>query len=118
MNILNLIISFGLPTAMTGFFFWLLERRIDKKEKEEQKREEERLKKEEEQEKSRENYQLYLIKSVGAAIALGEATAKAVGRIPDAKCNGDMHAALEYATKVKHEEKDFLTKQSVEALQN
>mgnify|MGYP000727273512 CR=1 FL=1 len=27
------------------------------------------------------------------SLALGEATAKAVQRIPDAKCNGDMHAA-------------------------
>ena len=42
-----------------------------------------------------------------SAIALAEATAKAVQRIPDAKCNGDMHAALEYAQKVKHEQKDF-----------
>lgn len=55
----------------------------------------------------------YLIKSVGAAIALGEATARAVQRIPDAKCNGDMHAALEYAEKVKHEQKDFVNEQFV-----
>lgn len=38
-----------------------------------------------------------------AALALGEATSRAVQRIPDAHCNGDMHAALEYAQKVKHE---------------
>ena len=39
-----------------------------------------------------------------------------VQRIPDAHCNGDMHAALEYATSVKHKQKDFLTKQGVDAL--
>ena len=53
---------------------------------------------------------------MGAAIALGEATAQAVQRIPDAHCNGDMHAALEYARKVKHEHKEFMTEQSVQAL--
>lgn len=56
------------------------------------------------------------MQGVNAAIALGEATAKAVQRIPDAHCNGDMHAALEYAAKVKHEQKDFLTQQGVESL--
>ena len=37
-------------------------------------------------------------------------------RIPDAHCNGDMHAALDYAAKVKHEQKDFLTKQGIESI--
>nr|DAL85276.1 MAG TPA: hypothetical protein [Caudoviricetes sp.] len=57
-----------------------------------------------------------VIKGVGAAIALGEATAKAVQRIPDARCNGDMEGALEYAKRVKHEQKDFLTEQASENL--
>ena len=57
-----------------------------------------------------------MIKGTSAAIALGEATARAVQRIPDAHCNGDMHAALEYATRVKHEQKDFLTKQGIQAI--
>lgn len=51
-----------------------------------------------------------------AAIALGEATAKAVQRIPDANCNGDMHDALNYAANIKHKQKDFLTKQGIHAL--
>ena len=51
-----------------------------------------------------------------AAIALAEATAKAVQRIPDAKCNGDMHAALDYAAKIKHAQKDFLTSQGIHAI--
>ena len=37
-------------------------------------------------------------------------------RIPDAHCNGDMKAALEYARKIKHEQKDFLTEQGIQAL--
>ena len=34
----------------------------------------------------------------------------------DAHCNGDMHAALEYARQIKHEQKDFLTQQGIEAI--
>ena len=60
---------------------------------------------------------------MNAAIALGEATAKAVQRIPDAHCNGVRpldelreSEALHYASEVKHSQKDFLMKQSVEHL--
>ena len=97
--------AFGIPTAFTGFCVWRLERKIAKREK-----------LEEEREKAREQNELFLIKGTSAAIALDEATARAVQRIPDAHCNGDMHAALEYATTVKHEQKDFLTKQGIHAL--
>ena len=48
--------------------------------------------------------------------AVREATAKAVQRIPDAHCNGDMHDALNYAANIKHKQKDFLTKQGIHAL--
>lgn len=54
-----------------------------------------------------------MMKSIDAAIALGEATARAVQRIPDAHCNGDMRAALNYAQKVKHDRKDFLNEQAL-----
>lgn len=60
--------------------------------------------------------EITLIEGMNAAIALGEATARAVQRIPDAKCNGDMSAALEYATTIKHKHKQFITEQSVNAL--
>ena len=64
----------------------------------------------------KEQQELYLVKGINASIALGEATAKAVARIPDAHCNGDMHAALEYAQKIKHEQKDFLNEQAIHAI--
>ena len=34
----------------------------------------------------------------------------------DAHCNGDMHAALDYAAKIKHAQKDFLTSQGIHAI--
>ena len=67
-------------------------------------------------ERARKELDMALIKGVNAAIALGEATAKAVQRIPDAHCNGDMSDALHYAAQVKHSQKDFLTKQGIEHL--
>lgn len=63
-----------------------------------------------------EQMMLKLIESNWAAIALGEATAKAVQRIPDAHCNGDMHTALEYAGKIKHSQKEFLAAQGIHAI--
>ena len=83
---------------------------------EQEQKDNERELREQKREEARREQELILIKSTGAAIALGEATAKAVQRIPDTHCNGDMHAALEYATKVKHEQRDFLANQVVTAL--
>ena len=70
----------------------------------------------EKKELARQQNEIIVIEGVNAAIALGEATAKAVQRIPDANCNGDMHAALEYAEHIKHKHKNFMTEQGVEAL--
>jgi hypothetical protein len=110
------IILAVLPSAITAFCFWLIEHRIQKAAEKREKGEAERCKKQEEREKLREKNELLLVQSVGAAIALGEATARAVQRIPDAHCNGDMHAALEYAAQVKHEQKEFLTAQGIGSL--
>lgn len=105
----NFLIAFvaamGIPSAIMGFIVWKLERRITKQEKTAEDREE-----------AREAMLLLVIQSSSAAIALGEATARAVQRIPDAHCNGDMHSALDYVAKVKHEQKDFLSKQGIHAL--
>lgn len=102
MTALEILVLFGVPTAATGFFFWRLRKHIDQKDKER-----------EEKEHNRELLMLNMMKGVNGSLALGEATAKAVQRIPDAHCNGDMHQALEYATQTKHELKDFLTQQGI-----
>lgn len=101
----EIIMAMGIPSAITGLCFWLLERRMEKREREREKKE-----------TVREKQEFLMVKGIGAAIALGEATAEAVARIPDAHCNGDMHSALAYARQVKHEQKDFLTQQGIEAI--
>lgn len=114
MDIETLLIAMSIPSAVTGFCFWLIEHRINQREREEEKKREQHQQDMDQKERLREESQFLILQSVNAAIALGEATAKAVQRIPDAHCNGDMHAALEYATKVKHEQKEFLTKQGIQ----
>lgn len=54
-----------------------------------------------------------MIKSVMAAIALGEAAATA---LKNGHANGETEAALEYARKIKHEQKDFLTEQGIKGI--
>ena len=101
----SLLLAFGIP----AFFLRRFEKKMDA-------REAEREKKAEEREKNREEMNRLQVKTTMAAIALGEATARAVQRIPDAHCNGDMHAALDYVRTEKHEEKDFLTGLGIHAL--
>lgn len=109
LNVGSLVLAFiaamGIPSAITGILVKRMEKRIAK-------RDEAR----EAKDKAQEQLLLLIVQSNGAAIALGEATARAVQRIPDAHCNGDMREALDYATKIKHDQKDFLAKQGIHAL--
>lgn len=102
MDMTTIVVAASIPSAFTGFCFWLIEQNLKKRQKQL-----------DEREQIREKNELCIINSVNAAIALGEATARAVQRIPDAHCNGDMHAALDYAQKVKHEQKNFLNEQAL-----
>ena len=102
LSLAGLITLLGIPTAITAFCSWMLQRRITKRD--------DML---ETREKAREKNEVLIIRSTGAAIALGEATAEA---LKNGHCNGEMEAALEYARKVKHEQKDFLTEQGIHAL--
>ena len=103
--VLAFVAAMGIPSAIMGLIIWRLERRIDKREKEQAA-----------QEQGQKDLFVLVVQGTNAAIALGEATARAVQRIPDAHCNGDMHDALDYAADVKHKQKDFLTRQGVSSL--
>ena len=116
MNITAIILAMSIPSAVTGFCFWILERRISQRD---QQKESDRVKRQQEtaeKERIRDEMQYLLIQSVNASLALSEATAKAVERIPDAHCNGDMKAALQYATEVKHMQKEFLTREGIKGI--
>lgn len=103
--IVSVLSAAAIPSAVTGFLIWRMQRKIDKREKEKEKRE-----------AAKEKNEVMLIQKVDAALTLAEATARAVQRIPDAKCNGDMSSALEYAASVKRQHRQFMTEQGVHNL--
>lgn len=102
---MEILLAMGIPTAITGLLVWWLKRYIDKRDQ-----------KAAEREKNIEKLMLMIIHSSRATNILAEATAKAVQRIPDAHCNGDMTAALEKAAKIQKEEADFMFDQSIQHL--
>lgn len=102
LDIAQLVALMGIPSAITGLCFWMVERRLTKRDAELDRRD-----------AARERNELLLVRSVGAAIALGEATATA---LKNGHANGETDAALEYAKRIKHEQKDFLTKQGIHAI--
>ena len=99
---MEFIIAMGIPTAFTGLMIWWLKRYIDKRES-----------KAEEREENTEKLMLIIMNNSIATNVLAEATARAVQRIPDAHCNGDMTAALEKAAKIQKEENDFMLEQGI-----
>lgn len=98
MEIWQFIMILGIPTATVALLFRRFEKGMEGKEA------------------RREKYQELILHSIKASIALGEATAEAVQRIPDANCNGEMHAALDYARVVKHEQDDYIKSLAVKAV--
>ena len=113
-SLTGLLVVMGVPSAITAFCFWLLERQIQKREEETKAERARRQAEIDRRDSARKEYERYQINVTTASMALSIAVAEAVQRIPDAHCNGDMHAALEYAKKVKTEHKDFLQKMAIE----
>ena len=116
MGVIDILALSGLPSAITAFFFWLFKRQIDRQADERRELAEEQEQKAIERDKNREHLILMLMQSTRASIVLSEATARAVQRIPDAHCNGDMHTALAYAEKVQHKQKDFLLELGIHSI--
>lgn len=99
---MEFVIAMGIPTAITGILVWWLKKYIDKRELHA-----------EEREKNTERLMMLIMQTSRANNVLAEATARAVQRIPDAKCNGDMKAALAKAAEIQKEEQQFLMDQGV-----
>ena len=100
------IAAAGIPSALFAWFLSRMTKKLDERDKARQEKEEAQLK-----------HDLMLIELVMAAITLGEATAEAVQRIPDAHCNGDMHEALRVSREAKAKYRAFEREQAAKALQ-
>ena len=94
--------AMSIPSALMGLITWRMRVWIGRRDAEQDARA-----------KAQQEFLVLLVKGNQAAIALGEATAHAMQR---GHTNGDMEKALTYATSVKHDQKEFLSKQGVYAL--
>lgn len=97
MELIEVLKLFGVPSAITGFGIWWAKKRIEETEKRTQ-----------EQQANIEALIMMMVQSSKANQIGIEAIARAVQRIPDAHCNGDMTAALEEMEKIQQKEKQFL----------
>ena len=102
MEVWEIILMFGVPSAITGFGIWLIKRKIEKNEKQ-------RI----EKENNLQDLVLMMLQTTRANAVGITAVAKAIQRIPDAHCNGDMTKALEYMKAIQEKEKDFLMDKGV-----
>lgn len=120
MTLAQLILAMGIPSAifsaLLGLLVWWFKRKIDERDRKIEEREALKQASSEEQQRNYEKIMLMIMQTGRASYVLAEATARAVQRIPDAKCNGDMTKALEQAQKMQKEEQDFLVKQGVKHL--
>ena len=105
----------GLTAVVVGIIDYLSQRKTKMEIKDEMKRNKvERLEHERSKEKARKDFELCMVRGIMASNSLSEATAKAVQRIPDTHCNGDMTAALEEEENAKKELREFLARQGVD----
>lgn len=102
MEIAELILLFGIPSAITGLGIWWFKRRVELSEKKNQ-----------EQQENIEALIMMIVQSSKANQIGIQAIARAVQRIPDAQCNGDMTAALAEMEKIQQQEKQFLINKGI-----
>lgn len=100
--VLAFILAMGIPSAITGIIVGRLNKRMNERDA--------RL---DERERNIERMLLLTAQNSRATYTVAEATAKAVQRIPDAKCNGDMESALKKAKELQMEEQQFLIDQGI-----
>lgn len=102
MELIEALAVFGIPSAITGLGVWWFKRRVEQNEKKAQERE-----------SNLEALVLMMMQSTRANNVGITAIAKAVQRIPDAHCNGDMTEALRKMNEVAEKEKQFLIDKGV-----
>lgn len=105
MEIAELILLFGIPSAITGLGIWWIKRKIEKNEA-----------KAKEHEQNLEALVLMMMQTSRANTVGITAIARAIQRIPDAHCNGDMTTALEEMEKIQRKEQQFIIDKGIKYL--
>ena len=98
----QLILLFGIPSAITGVGIWWFKRRIEQNEA-----------KAKEHESNLESLVLMMMQTSRANTVGITAIARAVQRIPDAQCNGDMTKALEEMEAIQRKEQQFIVDKGI-----
>lgn len=104
-TIIQLIMVFGIPTTITGLGVYFIKRRYIKTEA-----------KQKEHEQNLEALVLMMMQTSRANTVGITAIAKAIQRIPDAHCNGDMTTALEEMEKIQKKEQQFIIDKGIKYL--
>ena len=98
----QILLFWGLPSAITGLLFWWFKKKLDDQDA-----------KQTERENNQRQLILMMMQSTRANNVGIEAIARAVQRIPDAHCNGDMEKALKKMSEYQNAEKNFLMEQGI-----
>lgn len=99
------LVAIGVPSAVVGILTRRIEKKMDKAEKLRADLDDARI-----------QHETLLIEAVMVSMALGEATAEAVQRIPDAHCNGEMEHALSRSKEVQERYRAFEREQVAKKL--
>lgn len=105
MEIWQILITFGIPSAITGFGVWWIKRKIDRNEA-----------KRKEHDANLEDLVMMMMSSTHANTVGITAIAKAIQRIPDAHCNGDMTEALKQMEAIQKKEQQFVFDKGIKYL--
>lgn len=99
------LLSAAIPSLVSGIGLYLVSQNMRSHQDKLEKREEDYVKSEK-----------HILDTLIATAEGTEAIAKAIQRVPDFKCNGDMKAAIEKVEKVLDDHKDFLREKAAEAM--
>lgn len=97
MNVWQIFVAVGTPSAIVGTIVGIMFRRIEKRFDDEK--------------QARRNFERFQLRGLTATMALSEANAIA---LQNGKCNGETHKALDYMKEVKREQRDFLISQGID----
>jgi hypothetical protein len=105
LTIAQLIAVFGIPSAITGLAIWWMKRKVEQNER-----------KSKEHDENLEALVLMMMQTSRANTVGITAIARAIQRIPDAKCNGDMTTALEQMEAIQKKEQQFVMDKGIKYL--
>ncbi len=93
-----------IPSVVSGLGLWAIEKSMNKRENKAAQQDANHIKNEK-----------FILKTLIATAEATEAIAKAIQRVPDAHCNGDMKAAIAKVDKALSEQRSFLQEKAAEA---